>query len=204
MDLLELLDFIKRYDSWAYALLFVYCLGKTGPLPMLAGFIGAQGVLRLDLLLLACLVGSIAGGQLRFALGRFAFAWVCRMFPRTAPWLALASAGVERYSLRVLLSYRFIKGSFSMVGLGAGASLLAWPKYVLIDSSGALLWVGSFVAIGWTFGRLGAELDPRWAAYLGLSLLVFSFLVFALFGKKIKEKLAPLAEQTLRERNARA
>lgn len=203
MNLQELIDFIQQYDSWVYAMLFVYCTGKTGPLPMVAGFAAAQGALRLDLVLLGCLLGSMVGGQIRFALGRFAFGWVCRTFPKAAPWLALASAGVERYSFRVLLSYRFVKGSFSLVGLGAGASLLAWPRHVLVDSVGALLWVGSFVAVGLAFGNLGAALDPRWAAYVGLSLLVISFAVLALFRQKIISKLQPLAEQTLRERTAR-
>jgi membrane-associated protein len=202
MDLPELLNWIARYDQWVYGLLLAYCLGKTEPLPMLAGFAAAQGALRLDLLILVTLLGSIAGGQLRFAIGRFASPWVCRMFPKLAPWIALASAGVERYSLRILLAYRFVKGSFSLVGLGAGASLIAWMRHVLLDSLGAVLWISAMIGIGWTFGQLGAALDPRWAAYVGLALLVLSMIFLAVVGKKIKTRLLPLAEQILQERTA--
>jgi membrane-associated protein len=202
MDLPELLNWIARYDQWVYGLLLAYCLGKTGPLPMLAGFAAAQGALRLDLLILVTLLGSIAGGQMRFAIGRFASPWVCRTFPKLAPWIALASAGVERYSLRVLLAYRFVKGSFSLVGLGAGASLLVWPRHVLLDSVGAFIWIGSMIGIGWAFGQLGAALDPRWAAYVGLALLVLSMIFLAVVGKKIKARLLPLAEKILQERTA--
>ena len=202
MELPELLNWIERYDSWVYALLLSYCLGKTGPLPMLAGFAAAQGALRLDWLIAVTLLGSIAGGQLRFAMGRFASPWLCRTFTSFAPWIALASAGVERYSLRVLLAYRFVKGAFSLVGLGAGASLLSWPRHVLIDSLGALLWIGAMIGIGWGFGQLGATLDPRWAAYVGLTLLVFSALAFALLGKRLKARLLPLTQEILQERAA--
>ncbi len=200
MDLPELLNWIALYDQWVYALLFSYCLGKTGPLPMLAGFAAAQGALRLDILIIVTVMGSIAGGQLRFVIGRFASPWVCRTFPKLAPWIALASAGVERYSLRVLLAYRFVKGSFSLVGLGAGASLLAWARHLLIDSTGALIWISAMIGLGWSFGQLGAALDPRWAAYVGLTLLVLSALILSIFGKKLKARLLPLAEKILQER----
>jgi membrane-associated protein len=202
MDLPELLALIAKYDDWAYGVLFAYCFGKTGPLPMLAGFAASQGALRLDVLIAVTLLGSLAGGQLRFAIGRFAAPWVYRTFTGAAPWIALASSGVERYSLPVLLAYRFIKGAFSLVGLGAGASLLAWPRHALIDSAGALFWISTMVGIGWSFGQLGAALDPRWAAYVGLALLVLSALVLALLGKKLQARLLPLAEKILRERMA--
>jgi membrane-associated protein len=202
MDLPELLDLIARYESWIYALLLAYCIGKTGPMPMLAGFAAAQGALQLDFLIVATLVGSLAGGQLRFAIGRFASPWMYRTFPGLAPWVALASAGVERYSLRVLLAYRFVKGSFSLVGLGAGASLLAWHRHVLIDSAGALLWIGAMIGIGWGFGQMGAALDPKWAAYVGLTFLVLSALAMSLLGKQLKARLLPLAEKILQERMA--
>lgn len=200
MNLPELLALIEKYDAWVYGVLLAYCLGKTGPLPMLAGFAAAQGALRVDFLIIVTLLGSIAGGQARFAVGRFASPWVFRTFPNLAPWIALASAGVERYSMRVLLAYRFVKGSFSLVGLGAGASLLVWTRHVLLDSLGAALWIGTMIGIGWTFGQLGAALDPRWAAYVGLTLLAFSIIFLAVLSKKIKARLLPLAERILQER----
>ncbi len=200
MTLQELLDWIARYDTWVYAVLWTYCFGKTGPLPMLAGYAAALGALSLEAVLTVMLLGSMAGGQARFVVGRFASPWVCRTFNGAAPWVALASAGVEHYSLRVLLGYRFVKGAFSLVGFGAGASLIPWRRHVLLDGLGALIWIGSMVTIGWSFGLLGADLDPRWAAYVGLTLLVASSIAFALFGRRIKLRLQPLAERILEER----
>jgi membrane protein DedA with SNARE-associated domain len=204
MDLPELLALIDAYDFWVYGVLLAYCLAKTGPLPMLAGFAAAQGALQLGLLITVTLVGSITGGQLRFLAGRFASPWVCRTFPKLAPWIALASAGVERYDLQVLLAYRFVKGTFSLVGLGAGASLLGWSRHVLLDCAGAVLWIGTMIGIGWGFGHLGAALDPRWAAYVGLTLLVISALALAVLGKTLKARLLPLAEKILQERSSRS
>jgi membrane protein DedA with SNARE-associated domain len=202
MDLPELLEWIARYDRWVYGLLLAYGIAKTGPLPMIAGFAAAQGALRVELLLLATLLGSVAGGQARFALGRLCAPWVCRTFTGLAPWLALSSAGVERYRLRVLLAYRFVKGSFSLVGLGAGASLLGWARFTLIDAAGALLWVCTMIGIGWGLGYLGMSVDPRWAAYVGLTLLGVSVVALTVLSKQLKQRLYPLAQAILEHRTA--
>ncbi len=201
MNLSELLELISRYDMWVYALLLTYCLGKTGPLPMLAGYAAAQGALQVGVLLMVTVMGSMAGGQLRFALGRFASPWFCRTFTSVAPWIALASAGVERYSLRVLLAYRFVKGAFSLVGLGAGSSLITWRKYAMVDGAGAIIWIGGMVSIGWSLGMLDAAFDPKWAAYFGLTLLLLSVLTLAALGKRLKMRLLPLAEKIMKERD---
>jgi membrane-associated protein len=84
----------------------------------------------------------------------------------------------------------------------AAASLLVWARHVLLDSLGALLWIAAMIGIGWPFGQLGAALDPRWAAYVGLSLLVISIIVLSVAGKKIKARLLPLAGKILQERTA--
>ena len=203
MSLQELLDWIKQYDQWVYGLLLVYAIGKTGPLPMVAGYAAALGALRLDILVSITVLGTIAGAQIRFWAGRQLAPWICKKLPRVAPWLALASAGVERYSPATLSLYRFVKGAFSIVGVGAGASLLPWRKHLMLDSAGALLWVTITVGIGYSLGLVGAAFDPRWSAYLGLSLLAVSLLFFGFAGRTIKIRLLPLAEQILAERTGR-
>lgn len=200
MSLQELLDWIKQYDQWVYGLLLAYAVGKTGPLPMVAAYAAALGALRVDILVCITVLGTIAGAQIRFWIGRQLAPWICKRLPRMAPWLALASAGVERYSPVTLSLYRFVKGAFSIVGVGAGASLLPWRKHLMLDSAGALLWVTITVGIGYSLGLVGAAFDPRWSAYVGLSLLAVSLLFFGFAGRAIKRRLLPLAEKILAER----
>lgn len=200
MSLQEFLDWVRQYDQWVYGLLLVYAIGKTGPLPMVAAYAAALGALRLDILVLITVLGTMAGAQTRFWVGRYSAPWICKKLPPVAPWLALASAGVERYSPATLGLYRFVKGAFSIVGVGAGASLLPWRKHLMLDATGALLWVATTVGIGYTLGLVGAAFDPRWSAYVGLGLLGASVLFFALAGRAIKIRLLPLAEKILAER----
>jgi membrane-associated protein len=204
MTLQELLDWIKQYDQWVYGLLLMYSIGKTGPLPMVAGYAAALGALRVELLLGITVLASVSGAQLRFLAGRRLSPWLCKKIPRVAPWLALASAGVERYSAATLSLYRFVKGAFSIVGIGAGASLIPWRRHLLLDTSGALLWAIVTIGIGYSLGLLGAAFDPRWSAYVGLSLLAASLLFFAIAGRQIKQRLLPLAEKILAARTGKA
>ena len=124
----ELLRWIAEYDLWVYGLLWAYCVAKTGPLPMVAGFLGFGGSLDTTLVLGVVVVGTLIGSHLRFAVGRSGAPWLFERFSSFAPWLALGAAAVERYQWWLLPAYRFAKGTFSLVGLGAGAFAAA-PYY---------------------------------------------------------------------------
>jgi membrane protein DedA with SNARE-associated domain len=195
----ELLDFISRYDTLVYGFLLVYALGKTGPLPMVAGFVSFSGALNTAAVLALVLLGTVMGSQIRFWVGRRFSPWLYARFPGFAPWLALGSAVVERYCNFLLPAYRFSKGTFTLVGLGAGASRLPWLRFALADSVGAIVWTFTWVGLGVGFAYAGAQVDPRWAAYAGLSLLVAGMLVAALFGRYLKTTLEPYARAALSE-----
>ena len=193
----ELLRWIAEYDLWVYGLLWAYCVAKTGPLPMVAGFLSFGGSLDTTLVLGMVVVGTLIGSHLRFAVGRRGAPWLFERFSSFAPWLALGAAAVERYQWWLLPAYRFAKGTFSLVGLGAGASVLSWRRFAIADACGALLWTLVSVGIGLFIGSLGAQVDPRWAAYFGLSLLVLGILASVVFGRYLKRVLLQHAESAL-------
>lgn len=193
----ELFEWIALYDRWVYGLLLAYAIGKTGPLPMVAGYISQSGALDLPSVLGTVLAGTLLGSQLRFIVGRrFAPSLYTRL-PRFAPWLALGAAAVERYGPLLLPLYRFSKGTYTLVGVGAGASRLAWTRFLALDLLGAVCWTASWVLIGVAIATAGAQLDPRWAAYAGLGLLACGMLVVAVLGRRLKSVLLPHANAAL-------
>lgn len=197
METQDLLVLIARYDQWVYGLLLLYAMGKTGPLPMVAGYISFSGALDLAAVLGTVLVGTLVGSNLRFTIGRRFAPRLYALLPRLAPWLALGSAAVERYGLLLLPLYRFSKGTYTLIGIGAGASLLPWHRFVVLDLLGALGWTASWVMIGVAIAAAGTQLDPRWAAYAGLGLLAAGMLVAAAFGRHFKRVLLPRASAAL-------
>lgn len=197
MTVQELLSWIERYDIWAYGLLLAYCVGKTGPLPLVAGFVSSAGALELHWVLAAVMAGTVLGAQLRFWVGRLSSTWLLTRLPRLAPWIALGAAGVERYGVGLLVLYRFAKGVFSLVGVGAGVSQLTLTRFVSLDLTGAALWALTSVNLGYAIGLLGGTLAPEWAAYVGLALLLLGMAVTLLLGKRLKAALLPQAQQAL-------
>ncbi len=199
----ELLAWIADYDLWVYALLMAYALAKTGPLPMVAGFVSASGALQAPVAIAVVMAGTVLGSQLRFCIGRRGAPWLFATFTGLAPWLALGSVAVDRYQRLLLPLYRFSKGTFTLVGLGAGASQLRWSRFLVLDSAGAALWAITSVALGWGIGQLGHAFDPRWAAYAGLGLLALGMLTAAIFGARLKRILLPLANAALVDARAK-
>jgi membrane protein DedA with SNARE-associated domain len=202
MDAQALLDWIATHDRWVYGLLFAYGLAKTGPLPMVAGFVSVSGALQPAAVALVVLLGTLLGSQLRYGVGHGFSPWLFERFPGFAPWLALGAVGVERFSLALLPLYRFSKGTYTLVGLGAGMAI-PWRRFVWLDGTGALLWVLVSVGLGYALGLAGAQVDPRWAAYVGLSLLALDIVATAVFGKRLKRLLLPQAQAALAQAQAR-
>lgn len=199
----ELYEWIARYDHWVYGLLLAYAMGKTGPLPMVAGFISHSGALDVFAVLGTVLAGTLIGSQLRFAAGRYFSPWLYGRFPRWAPWLALGAAGVERYDRLLLPAYRFAKGTFTLIGVGAGASRLGWSRFTAFDTLGAAAWTVAWVLTGSAIASAGAQVDPRWAAYAGLGILATGMVVATVFGRQLKQALLPLANDALADARAR-
>jgi membrane-associated protein len=193
----ELLDLIAKYDTLVYGLLLTYAMGKTGPLPMIAGYLSFSGALDVMAVLATVAAGTLIGSQLRFWVGRNFAPLLYEKLPGLAPWLALGSAGVERYERLILPLYRFSKGTYTLIGIGAGASQLGWARFSAFDTLGAAAWTVSWVMIGVGIAAAGAQLDPQWAAYAGLAVLAAGLLLTAVLGRRLKRVLEPHASAAL-------
>lgn len=202
MTAAELLDFIEAHDHWVYALLLGYTLAKTGPLLLVAGFLSAAGALNSYAVLGAGLLGTLSGAQLRYWIGRTFSARLFAWLPRAAPWLALAAVGVERFGWWLLPLYRFSKGTFSAVGLGAGVSM-SYLRFSILDTMGGAVWVATMVLVGQVLWHLGLQVKPEWAAYFGLGLLCTGVVAVFALGRRLRAYLAPYAQAALDRYGAR-
>ena len=200
MDTAELLAYISLHREWVYGLMFAYAFAKTGPLPIVAGFVAASGALQPALLIVALVCGTLLGSELRFWLGRWGSAWVYARWPAVAQWLALASASVDRCALPILMLYRFVKGAYSPVSVGAGGSAMPWRRCALINTLSAAIWACTLVAAGWQIAQLGFVVKREWAVYGSLAMLVTFIVLTAFLAKRLKRRLQPYAEAALAAR----
>jgi membrane protein DedA with SNARE-associated domain len=137
----------------------------------LAGFVAAQGDLRLGVVIAMGTFGSLAGATVWYAVGRRigerrVRAWV----DRHGRWLTLSAADVdrsqqwfERHGSAAVLLGRLMPGVRTFVSLPAGFSAMPPGRFLLYSALGTLMWTAALayagVALQANFTVVGHYLD---------------------------------------------
>jgi len=165
-DIETLTQWLLYYGS--FSLFLLLALGIVAlPVPeetlmVLAGLLIRNGTLPMIPTIAAALGGSICGITISYIIGRTAGYY---FFHKYGPWIGLKESHLqrvhqwfERYGTWALLIGYFIPGIRHITGLTAGASELEFPRFALFAYLGALLWVTTFLSIGYFFGNYGINL----------------------------------------------
>ncbi len=179
----HLLEFVARYGTWVYAILFTIVFAETGfvvtpflpgdSLLFAAGALCATGELRITAMLGLLTFAAFAGNTVNFAVGRFIGP---RVFARSAagsdprpgadgmpaPGLRLlnsayldrAHAFFERYGGKAVILGRFVPIVRTFVPFVAGAAQMTPGAFVLYNAVGAVAWVSLCLGAGWFFGNI--------------------------------------------------
>jgi len=161
----QLLAWITHYGYLAIYFLLVF--GVVGlPIPdetllTLTGYLIYKGNLSLPLAFATALAGSATGITISFELGRlFGHSLLLRYgkyFHLTPDRLARAHAWFERVGHWALTIGYFIPGVRHLTAYAAGISEVRPLQFALFAYSGAILWVSTFLSLGYFLG-------DRWEA----------------------------------------
>ena len=114
------------------------------------------------MLMIAAWLGSFAGDQLWFSLGRRYGRRAVRRFPGAEKRLAAATGFVERYGDLFVLTYRFAYGIRNVASAACGVAGMSRARFAVLNFVAAGIWSVSFVAAGWYLASwLGTE-DVAW------------------------------------------
>ena len=175
MDINQL---ILEHGAWFYLTAFVWTFLEGETIVLFAGFAAAQGLVDPFLLLLATGLGSFAGDQTYFWIGRRFGSDLLSRFPRWRNGVEAALRWLERYNTSFILSFRFIYGVRNFSSFAMGLSAIRWQRFLALNLLAAGLWATSFVAIGYFLGGAFRAILGDIIRAFGWSLLVV-FLVFA-------------------------
>ncbi len=116
-----------------------------------------KGKLYIPSTVIAALLGSLCGITVSYWIGRTAGQYLITKYGR---WVGLtherferAHRWFEKFGKWALLIGYFIPGVRHLTGLSAGASGFSYRQFALYAYTGALVWVSSFLSIGYFFGR---------------------------------------------------
>jgi membrane protein DedA with SNARE-associated domain len=190
-------------NPWGYVLLFVltaleasafvglFVPGETALL--LGGFLSYQGKLNLFLVIVVTVIGGILGDSAGYEIGRH----LGDRIRRTSLGRKIgedrwdrARTYVRKKGAKAVLLGRFVGILRALVPAVAGDSRMPYPKFLLWNVIGALVWGPSVVVAGYLAGRSWRALETYLSrgGFTLFTLTVLGFVILHLVRKRRSEK----------------
>jgi membrane-associated protein len=162
----HLLEFVRDYGSWVYAILFTIIFAETGfvvtpflpgdSLLFAAGALCATGELNLVAMLGLLIFAAFAGNAVNYSVGRFIGPRVFQSGHRllNKQYLDRAHAFFEEYGGKAIVLGRFVPIVRTFVPFVAGAAQMTAGSFVAYNAAGAIAWVSLCLLAGWFFGNI--------------------------------------------------
>lgn len=158
---------IQTYHGWTYAILFLIIFCETGVvvLPFLPGdsllfaigAFAARGSFDFWTISLSLLVAAIIGDSLNYTIGKYVGPKVfykedSKFFNKAH--LIKAQSFYEKYGAKTIIIARFIPIVRTFAPFVAGIGEMSYRKFMTYNVVGAVLWIFSFIPLGYFFGNL--------------------------------------------------
>ena len=188
---------IAAYGGWTYLILFVIVFCETGLVvtPFLPGdsllFAGgtfaALGALDVRLMILLLVAAAVLGDTVNYwvgaAVGPRAFSGELRFLKQAH--LDRTRAFYARHGGKTIILARFVPIVRTFAPFVAGVGTMTYPRFLLYNVVGAVLWVGLLVPAGFFFGNIPVVRENFTLVILAIvALSVMPIAVEALRGRR--------------------
>jgi membrane protein DedA with SNARE-associated domain len=127
-----------------------------GRILLVAAGASAGDPLRVATLTLAGAVGALVGDHLWYVTGRLGGQRLLRAYCKVSlgsqRCQSRAREYFTRYGALTIVIGRFVAGVRIFAAPLAGTGIISYPRYLLFDTFGALVWAGAFVGLGYLLG----------------------------------------------------
>jgi len=141
----------------------------------LAGVAARQGSQNLVEVLLAAMVGQLAGSVTAYFIGRYGGIGLVERYGRyilvTSHDLHRAQGAFERWGRPLVLVGAFIPGLQGFMAYIAGLAEVPFGKFLLYFTLGKVVWIGGLVGLGYALGNQSGIID-RTISRVGLVVLL--------------------------------
>jgi undecaprenyl-diphosphatase len=180
-----MLDVVSQWVAhYGYALVAVFLLIEAAGVPVpgetalvTAAALAGRGTLSIVGVLVAGVLGTIAGGHLGYWIGAQGGT---AAVTRHGRWVGLSPKRLEKtqhffddHGAKTVLLGRFVAFVRSFVGIFAGLSAMPMRVFAIYNALGGALWVATFSLLGYVFGRN----LPRLVHYIGRVSLLLAILI---------------------------
>jgi membrane protein DedA with SNARE-associated domain len=164
VDLLDSAQLSELLVRWGYPVIVLAMLLENMGVPvpgetvtLIGGYAAGNGQLNGLLVMAAAAGGAIVGDNIGYWIGRRA-GWplvlrIGRLLRLTPERLEPLRQSFSSQAGRAVLLGRFVAVLRVLAGPLAGAVGMPWPRFLLCNSLGAVLWAATMVSLAWLGGR---------------------------------------------------
>ena len=176
----------KTYGMWTYLILFLIVFFETGfvitpflpgdSLLFVAGAAAASGILDLQLLIVAFIIGAIVGDTVNYWIGNYVGLHVfLERFPNFVKkeYIDRTYEFYEKYGGATIVVARFVPVVRTFAPFLAGVGTMQYRRFLFYNIVGGVLWTFVVVLAGYYFGTFSIVKE-------NMSLLIFLVLLATL------------------------
>ena len=206
---LDVAQLVNVYGNWIFAILFAIIFAETGlvvfpflpgdSLLFVAGAVCATAGINVHALVALLCIAGIAGNSVNYAVGRYIGPKVFSRAGTHGLWKLIRKSHLdsahdffERHGAVALIMGRFVPIVRTFVPFLAGVSQMTYPKYMIYNVIGSVLWIVLLVYVGYVFGNV-----PMVKKHFGL--VVLTIVVISVLPMAYQ-----IVREWLRKRKARA
>lgn len=187
---MEWLEYLVTQYGYLALLVGTFLEGET--ILLIAGFVAHSGKLDLSMCILTAFVGSLAGDQLAFYIGRFKGKKFIEKRPHWQQRVQQVHKLLERFHEVLILCFRFFYGLRNLTPFILGTTDISGFKFFALNAVGAFIWAVTFGCAGYFFGTVVATVlkDVHNAELIILVAAALLFVCIWLFRHRKKRKAA--------------
>lgn len=188
------MDFHQLIIDYGYLALFIGTFLEGETILVIAGFLAHGGYLELHWVILSAFLGTFAGDQTFFYLGRFKGIAFLEKRPLWHRKTDKVFDLLHRHQIKVVLGFRFLYGVRNVTPFVIGASRMYPGKFFVLNFLGALIWAIAVGYLGYQFGDVAEAVlgeIKHYEMHFLAALVVIGLLLFwrsTHIAKKEKEK----------------
>lgn len=175
--------------AYGAAALWAFFEGET--FVLVAAALGATtGLVDPWILMVSVWLGSFAGDQTWFTLGRRYGPAALRRFPKCEAQAERARRLLERHGALFVLTFRFLYGIRNVASAACGIAGMDRKRFAILNFIAAGIWAASFTAAGWFLGSLLGPTRLFWVLG-GTAVAIIAFFLIRRWWRN-RRPLAPM------------
>ena len=203
---------IAQYGNWIFVILFLIIFAETGlvifpflpgdSLLFIAGSVAATGAMNVHALVAALIVAAILGDSVNFAVGRYVGPKVFSHAGKTGIWRLVKASHLQRthdffekHGAFALVIGRFVPIVRTFVPFLAGVGEMKYPRFLVYNIAGGVLWITSVTYAGYMFGNIPWVKQHFHWVVIGIIVASIMPMVIQFLRERAKSKAAARTQQ---------